>query len=135
VSAMSACPACSAPLVPTDVTCARCGVVPARFHGKGARGPRPAALPPPPRAAPAGRRGGALGRLLLVAVLGVAGGGGVVGGYWHLKVRPRLASLDGRYPAPRPGRWHFVRLSPGSGSLGATSGKLPTGWSRGASCA
>lgn len=88
------CPACNAPVADGHPECPSCGIIVSRFRGHAPRRAQAPPVPPPRRVFP---------RILVVLALSLGGAALIVGGYWYVKIRPRLLVLDDRYHGSEPG--------------------------------
>jgi len=122
------CPSCKREIAGTVAECPFCGIIFARWRPSANR-PRPATIeqPVPPHATPQPAQS-SLFRLLKIAILSLAGAAIVIGGYWFVKIRPRIQAIEGGYPSSpgKPSRMKSIDLDRQTGIFDR-SARLPVG--------
>jgi len=109
------CPSCGRELPAGVPECPGCGIILAKWKAPAAR-TSPGRIPAPAAAAPRASQSSPL-RLMTVLAIGLAGAALLIGGYWMVKIRPRVRAIEDPNYGSTPIAAKALKFHRGSGDF------------------
>jgi hypothetical protein len=103
------CPRCHGPVADGQRECPSCGIVVSKWRNPAGPRPTDSGRTMKPAIQRPARQAGTLSRIVVVLALSIGGGVLVIGGYWFVKIRPRMRAIENPYYGSEPGRAKKLR--------------------------